>query len=102
MAELAPSRTVTFTVKALPRTERQRKTLQRLMRLAPGVQRGLSRLATKRRRETPWTQRGGRLFARRKQATKLVVPAVGATFTLRLTAQILPDVKSVERYLTSK
>lgn len=102
MAELAPSRTVTFTIKALPRTERQRKTLQRLMRLQPDVQRTLTRLATVRRRETPWTQRGGRLFARRKTPTKVVVPSVGATFKLRLTPQIIPDVKSVERYLTSK
>jgi len=102
MAELAPSRTVTFTIQALPRTERQRKTLQRLMRLQPKIQRGLTRLATVRRRETAWTQRGGRLFARRWDATKLVVPSVGATFTLRLTPQILPDIKSVERYLSAK
>ncbi|MBM4113585.1 MAG: hypothetical protein FJ253_09495 [Phycisphaerae bacterium] len=102
MAELAPTKTVTFTVKALPRTDRQRKTLQRLMRLQPKVQRGLKRLADARRRETPWTQRGGRPFARRKAATKLVVPRVGATFTLRLTAQILPDIRSVEKYLSTK
>lgn len=102
MAELAPTKSVTFTVKALPRTERQRKTLQRLMRLQPKIQRGLSRLATVRRRETLWSQRGGRPFARRWQATKLVVPQVGATFTLRLTAQILPDIKSVEKYLSAK
>lgn len=102
MAELAHSRTVTFTINALPRTERQRKTLQRLMRLQPTVQRTLTRLANARRRNTPWTQRGGRLFARRKSPTKLVLPTVGASFTLRLTPQILPDIKSVERYLTSK
>lgn len=102
MAELAPTKTVTFTVRALPRTESQRKTLQRLMRLQPKAQRGLTRLADTRRRETPWTQRGGRLFARRKPVTKLVVPRVGVSFTLRLTAQILPDIRSVEKYLTAK
>lgn len=102
MAELAPQTTVTFTIKALPRTERQRKTLQRLMRLQPKVQRTLTRLATVRRRETPWTQRGGRLFARRKTPTKVVIPAVGASFTLRVTPQIVADIKSVERYLSSK
>ncbi|MBX3354837.1 MAG: hypothetical protein KF724_03965 [Phycisphaeraceae bacterium] len=102
MAELAPSSTVTFTIKALPRTERQRKTLQRLMRLQPKVQRTLSRLAHVRRRETPWTQRGGRLFARRKTPTKVVVPTVGASFTLRITPQIVADVRSVERYLATK
>jgi len=102
MAELASSKTLTFTIKAMPRTERQRKTLQRLMRLQPGVQRTLTKLATVRRRETPWTQRGGRLFARRKTPTKVVVPSVGATFTLRVTPQIIADIKSVERYLASK
>lgn len=102
MSELAPGRTVTFTIQTLPRTERQRKTLQRLMRLQPGVQRGLSKLAARRRRETPWTQRGGRLFARRKPATKIVVPRVGESFTLRLTPQILPDIRSVERHLSAK
>ncbi|MFO0895070.1 MAG: hypothetical protein U0574_08995 [Phycisphaerales bacterium] len=98
MAELAPAKTVTLTIKSLPRTERERKTLQRLMRLQPKTQRILGRLARVRRRETAWTQRGGRLFARRWQATKVVVPAVGAAFTLRLTAQILPDVKSVQKF----
>lgn len=102
MAELASGSTVTFTIKSLPRTARQRKTLQRLMRLQPTVQRTLTRLAKVRGRKTPWTQRGGRLFARRRTPTKVVVPTVGATFTLRIAPQIIPDVKSVERYLSSK
>jgi len=102
MADLVHSSTVTFTIKAMPRTARQRKTLQRLMRLQPKVQRTLTRIATVRRRETPWEQRGGRPFARRKSPTKVVVPSVGASFTLKLTAKIIPDIKSVETYLTSK
>ncbi len=102
MSATAPGKTLTFTIKTLPRTERERKTLQRLMRLQPKVQRTLTRIANVRRRETAWTQRGGRLFARRWQATKIVFPTVGASFTLRITPQIMPDLKSVERFLDSK
>ncbi|HMN97061.1 MAG TPA: hypothetical protein PKC43_02735 [Phycisphaerales bacterium] len=91
----------TYTIASLPRNAAALKTLQRLMRLEPSVQRGLSRLA-KRRGQTGNTehQRGGRMWTSRIRATKLVAPRVGERFTVELRPQILPDLRSVERYLT--
>ena len=46
---IAPLNTVTFTVKRIPRRVAQRKTIQRLMRLQPHVQKGLRALQKRRR-----------------------------------------------------
>jgi len=48
---LVPGRDVTFTVKKQPNRVADRKTIQRLMRMQPHVQRGLRKLALKRQRE---------------------------------------------------
>ncbi|MFO0875068.1 MAG: hypothetical protein U0575_14000 [Phycisphaerales bacterium] len=100
---LSPQQTVTFTITSLPKNANGVKTLQRLMRLQPTIQRGLRRVATRRKRDDNDVHaRGGRMWTSRVRVTKLVNPAVGETFTLRLTPQILPDVKSVEKYLSAK
>ena len=55
---IAPKNTVTFTIKTAPSREAERKTIRRLMRMQPHVQRGLDKLATRRR------QQGARSAAR--------------------------------------
>ncbi len=100
---LAPSKSVTFTIAKVPATLKGRKTILRLMRLQPDIQRGLTRLSRRRAKfDNDIHQRGGRMWANRARATKLAVVMPGEEFTLRLTPQILPDIKSVEQYLNAK
>ena len=103
MADLTPTSTVTFTVNTLPKAERARKTIQRLMRMQPEIQKGLSMLHRRRaQKDNVPTNRAGRIWVNRAKTTKLTRVAVGETFTLRLTAQMIPDIQSVERYLDVK
>ena len=99
---VAPKQNVTFTITSLPRTERGIKTLQRLMRLQPTIQRGLRRIATRRKRDdNDVHQRGGRDWTSRVRVTKLVNPAVGQKFTINITPQLVADIQSVERFLSA-
>ena len=101
--DLAPSSTVTFTITTLPKNERGRKTLNRLMKMQPEVQKGLSMLARRRRQKDDIpTKRAGRIWINRKKPTALTRVEIGESFTLRMTAQIIPDIKSVAAYLEMK
>lgn len=101
--DLAPSSTVTFTITTLPKNERGRKTLNRLMKMQPEVQKGLSMLARRRRQKDDIpTKRAGRIWINRKKPTALTRVEIGESFTLRVTAQIIPDIKSVAAYLEMK
>ncbi|MAD20673.1 MAG: hypothetical protein CMJ52_11105 [Planctomycetaceae bacterium] len=101
--DLAPSSTVTFTITSLPKNERGRKTLNRLMKMQPEVQKGLSMLARRRRqKDNIPTKRAGRIWINRKKPTALTRVEIGESFTLRVTPQIIPDIKSVAAYLEMK
>lgn len=101
--DLAPSSTVTFTITTLPKNERGRKTLNRLMKMQPEVQKGLSMLARRRRqKDNIPTKRAGRIWVNRKKPTALTRVEIGESFTLRVTPQIIPDIKSVAAYLEMK
>jgi hypothetical protein len=98
--EIAPGGTITFTITRDPRRASERKTLERLMRMQSGVQRGLRKLARERRQHlNQGHQRGGRWWWVRPHATRIVRVAPGQSFTLRVTPQIVADLRSVERYL---
>ncbi|MBX3374555.1 MAG: hypothetical protein KF817_12055 [Phycisphaeraceae bacterium] len=99
---LLPGKTVTFTVSCPPRTPAAQKTLQRLMRMQPKIQRGLSRLRKLRDTRNDPRQRAGRVWIVRVQTTKLTRVEPGESFTLRLTPQILPDIRSVADHLEMK
>jgi hypothetical protein len=100
---LSPNKTFTFSITKTPARESQRKTLERLMRMEPGVAKGLRRLALRRKRvDNKGHQRGGRTWVSRVKAVKLVRVEPGQSFTLRVTPQILPDIQSVEKYLEAK
>ena len=101
--DLAPSSTITFTITTLPKNERGRKTLNRLMKMQPEVQKGLSMLARRRRqKDNVPTKRAGRIWINRKKPTALTRVEIGESFTLRVTPQIIPDIKSVAAYLEMK
>ncbi len=100
---IAPQKTVTFTIKSTPQRVAQRKTIRRLMRMQPHIQRGLDKLATQRRQKDNETYiRAGVKWVNRVKTTKLTYVMPGETFTLTLTPQIIPDVRSVERFLDVK
>jgi len=103
MSTLAPSTTVQFTVKAIPAEARRRQTIQRLMRMNSDVQGALDRLKRERLRSgNRRTARAGRIWLARERCTRVVNVVPGATFTLRITPQIMGDVRSVEKYLDAK
>lgn len=100
---IAPLQQVTFTIKKAPDRVADRKTIRRLMRLQPEIQNGLKKLA-RRRRQTdnrPYI-RAGVIWVDRKKTTKLTRIAAGETFTIFVTPQLLPDIRSVEKYLEAK
>ena len=100
---LVPQTEVTFTVSKMPRRPADRKTIQRLMRLQPEIVKGMKSLQKRRRqRDNVTYMRAGVPWTNRAKATNLTRVEPGATFTLRLTPQILPDLRSVERFLEAK
>ena len=100
--QIEPSTTMTFTIVKAPKAEAARKTLVRLMQMQPEIKKGLSMLKVRRDREDNIKKiRGGRPWTSRAKAAKLVNVADGATFTLRVTPQIMPDLKSVGKYLSA-
>ncbi|MHC4218982.1 MAG: hypothetical protein ACYSU7_11065 [Planctomycetota bacterium] len=100
---IAPQKTVTFTVTTVPQRTAQRKTIERLMKMQPDIQRGLKLRARRRRQHDNIVDiRAGRKWIQRVRATKLARVETGQSFTLTLTPQIIPDVKSVERFLKAE
>ncbi len=100
---IAPTKTVTFTVTKVPNREAEKKTIRRLMRMQPHIQRGLRKLAKQRaRKDNRPHQRAGKIWVSRVKTTKLTNVEPGESFTLTLTPQIMDDVRSVEKFLEAK
>ena len=100
---IAPKKNITFTVTSVPKRDAQIKTIQRLMRMQVHIQQGLRHLAIRRRQvDNVTTIRAGRPWTNRKKVTKLTPVQQGETFTLLITPQIIPDIKSVEKFLAAK
>lgn len=99
-ATIQPLETYTFTVRKVPSRPQDRKTIQRLMRMQPAIVKGLKALQKKRRREDNVTYiRAGVEWTNRARATKLTRVERGATFTLRVAPQIIPDLNAVASFL---
>ncbi len=97
---IAPQKTVTFTIIKTPSRVAERKTIMRLMNMQGHIQRGLTALAKQRRQKDNITYiRAGVEWVNRKRTTKLCRVAPGETFTLNITPQVMPDLKSVEKFL---
>ena len=100
---IAPQKTVTFTVTRVPQRSAHRKTIERLMKMQPDIQRGLKDLARRRRQHDNVTEiRAGRKWTSRARVTKLARVEPGESFTLMITPQIIADIRSVERFLKAK
>ena len=99
---ITPLETVTFTVTKVPSRSAQLKTISRLMNMQPQSQRSLRSLAKRRRlHDNIVGTRAGRKWTNRVRTTKVNRVETGETFTLTLTSQIIPDVKSVEKFLAA-
>ena len=93
----------TFEITAVPKRIAQQKTIRRLMRLQPHIQKGLKALQRRRKQHDNRTYvRAGRPWTDRARATKLTRVETGETFTIRITPQIIPDLKSVGKFLQPK
>lgn len=103
MSDIAVNETMTFTVKQVPQRTAQQKTIRRLMRMQPHIQRGLSKLSRRRRqKDNRPTIRAGVEWVIRVPTTKLTYVMPGEEFTIRITPQIFNDVKSVEQFLDAR
>lgn len=97
---IATGKTVTFTISSMPKREASRKTIHRLMQLQPAVRSGLKKLQHRRKRIDNRTYvRAGKDWTDRVKATRLTRVVLGESFTLTLTPHILPDVRSIEKYV---
>ncbi len=99
-ATLEPQQTYTFTIRKMPARIADQKTIQRLMQLQPAVAAGLKALSLQRRRQDNKTYvRAGVEWTNRARATRLTRVEPGASFTLRMRPQIIPDIMAVEKFL---
>ena len=97
---ISAGNSVTFTITKRPQRVAQCKTIQRLMRKQPHIQKGLKALQVKRRREDNNTYiRAGVPWTDRAKATRLTHVEPGETFTIEITPQIVADIKSVQQFL---
>ena len=100
MSDLTPGQTVTFTLTSTPKRTAQVKTIRRLMQMQPEIRKGLKFLARRRaQKDNDPRRRAGLIWVHRKRATKLVRVEKGEQFTLKVTPQIIPDLKSVSAFL---
>jgi len=98
--DITPNSTMTFTVTAVPPTASKVKTIQRLMWMQPDMAKGMRMLQRRRAQKDNITYvRAGRPWTNRKRATRLQRCEVGQEFTLRVTPQIVNDLKSVSEWL---
>ncbi len=97
---IAPLETLTFTVEKVPKRAAQVKTIERLMKLEPDRQRTLRHLQRRRRiYDNIVGVRAGRRWINRVRATKVTKVMPGETFTIMVTPQVIPDLRSVEKFL---
>lgn len=97
---VAPNTSMTFTVKSRPNRTADRKTIQRLMRMQPEIQKGLKKLARRRRqKDNNEYIRAGKWWTDRTKATRLTRVEAGETFTIHVTPQIVADINSVAKFL---
>jgi hypothetical protein len=90
---------VTFTVLSTPRAQDSKDTIERLMRLDPVNKKSLTSAYKKRAQRQFTFNRGNRDWVKRETCAQIVRCAKGATWTMPFTFNVLPDIKSVEKYL---
>jgi len=91
---------MTFTITTVPTRPAAKKTIERLMWMQADKKRDLKMLQRRRKQKAiKHTVRAGRVWLDRPRATRTARCEQGATFTIRVTPQIVNDLKSVAKYL---
>ena len=99
---ITPGSSVEFTVTKTPTRSADRKTLQRLMQMQPSVQKTLRNLRDRRRRkDNDPRRRAGLIWVHRAKATRVTSMEKGETFTLHVTPQMIPDLNSIESFISA-
>ena len=98
--QIVPNCEMTFTIATVPTRPAAKKTIERLMWMQNDKKRDLKMLQRRRRqKDIKHTIRAGCVWLDRPRATRTARCEKGATFTVRVTPQIVNDLKSVAKYL---
>lgn len=97
-----PGQTIRCTVKKQPTAAAPVDTIERLMRMEPGVKRGLRKSQRRRRQGMVVYNRGNRDWYKREVCGKLVHCKAGATWTMPYSHQLAPELEAVKAYLDIK
>ncbi|MBC8523048.1 hypothetical protein H8D29_03890 [PVC group bacterium] len=101
--QIIPNTDMTFTIATAPNKPAAKKTIERLMWMQDDNKRDLKMLQRRRKqKDIKHTIRAGRVWLDRPRATRTARCEQGASFTLRVTPQIVNDLKSVSKYLDIK
>jgi len=99
---IVPNTKMMFTIIKEPIRPAARKTIERLMWMQPQIKRDLAMLQRRRKqKDIKLTIRAGRIWFDRPRATRTVRATKGSSFTIMVTPQIVNDLKSVSKYLSS-
>ena len=97
---LKAGQTIKCTITKAPRKAAAVDTIERLMRAEPSVKRGLRRAQRRRRQDMIVYNRGNRDWYKREICGRQVSAKAGATWTMTFSQQILPELRSLEGYIT--
>lgn len=100
--ELKPGTVVQVTVKRTPTNEAAAKTLSRIFAKDPANRRLRPRRKKLLAGAIDIRRRGGRPWEVRSKAPRLIRPTKGAACSLAVTVDLLPDLRSVERFIEIK
>lgn len=99
---IKPGTKITCTVTKAPRGEGRISTIERLMRRDPAAAKALRKGQTRRLQNLNVYNRGNRDWTSRVPCAKVVRVATGETWNMTFTADLVPDFKSVESYVSVK
>ena len=99
MPDFTPGQNIRITITSAPRNEAGIDTLERLMRLEPGVKRGLRRAQRRRRQDMVVYNRGNRDWYKREKCARIARAASGASWVMPFSHQLAPELASVASHV---
>lgn len=100
--QFKPGQTIHCTVTTLPKAAAPVDTIERLMRMEPGIKRGLRKSQRRRRQEMVVYNRGNRDWYKRETCGKLIRCAAGASWTMTYSHHLAAELAALKPYLTVK
>ena len=96
---LKPGQMIRCTVSKNPASEANIDTIERLMRLDPGVVRGLRRAQRRRRQEMVVYNRGNRDWYKREKCARISKCAKGAAWTMKFNLDLKRELNAVSSFV---